>query len=94
MIDKPIRYSAHLLWRLPLRGIEPALPARLIREASERYRDAATGQGIAVAVGEYRRAPHPMAVVYEETEAEIIVITIHPLSQADVESKLRSGRWR
>ncbi len=94
MADKRIRYSAHLLWRLALRGIEPALPARLIREANQRYLDAATGYGIAVAVGEYRRTPHLMAVVYEETKAEIIVVTIHPLNQADVERKLRSGRWR
>jgi hypothetical protein len=36
MPDKRIRYSAHLLWRLALRGIEPGLPALLIREANER----------------------------------------------------------
>jgi hypothetical protein len=35
-----------------------------------------------------------MAAVYQETKTEIIVVTTHPLSQADVERKLWSGRWK
>jgi hypothetical protein len=32
--------------------------------------------------------------VYDETDDEIVAITIHPLEERDVEVKVRSGRWR
>lgn len=94
MPDKPIRYSAHLQGRLALRRIESDLPRKLVLEARHRYSDEATGYRIAVDDAEYRGRRHLMAVVYEETETEIIAVTVHPLERADVEAKLRSGRWR
>jgi hypothetical protein len=34
-----------------------------------------------------------MMVVFEETESEIVVVSIHPLEERDVERKISNGRW-
>ena len=42
----------------------------------------------------YRGTDHLMMVVLEETEHEIIAVSVHPLDERDVERKVRNGRWR
>jgi hypothetical protein len=93
MTDKPVRYSDHLEDRLVLRHIERGLPERIIRQAQRSFTDTATGYRIAVATVVYRGADHLMMVVFEETEREIIAVSIHPLEERDVERKIRNGRW-
>ena len=93
MTSKPVRYSDHLEDRLVLRRIERDLPERVIREAERRFADTATGYRIAVAIAAYRGANHLMMVVFEETEREIVAVSIHPLDERDVERKVRNGRW-
>jgi hypothetical protein len=34
-----------------------------------------------------------MMVVFEETEREIMVVSVHPPDERDVEGKVRNGRW-
>jgi hypothetical protein len=33
-------------------------------------------------------------VVFEETENEIVAVSVHPLGERDVERKMSNGRWR
>ena len=94
MGNKPIRYSDHLEDRIVLRRIESDLPERIIREAQRYFTDTATGYQIAVADGVYRGENHLMMVAFEETESDIIAITIHPLDERDVNRKLANGRWQ
>jgi len=94
MIGKLIRYSDHLEERLVLRHIERALPERIIREAQRSFTDTAMGYSIAVTTAVYRGADHLMMVVFEETESEIVAISIHPLDERDVARKVRNGRWK
>ena len=93
MRDKPIRYSAHLEGRLALRQIDRGLPAKVIREAQGEYLDTETGYRIALAEVPYRKGRHLMMVAFDEVGEEITAITIHPLEERDVESKLKTGRW-
>jgi hypothetical protein len=93
MTGKPIRYSDHLEDRLVLRHIERDLPERIIRGAQRSFTDTATGYRIAVTTVVYRGANHLMMVVFEETESEIVAVSIHPLDERDVERKIRNGRW-
>ncbi|MBM4044039.1 MAG: hypothetical protein FJ279_02910 [Planctomycetes bacterium] len=93
MSEKPIRYCQHLEDRLHLRHIEREVPARIIREAPRLFRDVETGYHIAVATAVYRGADHLMMVAFEETQAEILAITTHPLDERDVQVKIRMGRW-
>lgn len=93
MRDRPVRYSDHLEDRLALRHIERDLPEGIIRVAERRFTDTATGYQIAVATVIYRGADHLMMVAFEETESEIVAVSIHPLEERDVERKIRNGRW-
>ncbi|MBI3302247.1 MAG: hypothetical protein HYZ72_09275 [Deltaproteobacteria bacterium] len=94
MHDKPIRYSDHMEDRFVLRHIERDLPERIIREAQRTFTDTATGYRIAVATVVYRGAAHLMMVAFEETEIEIVAVSVHPLEERDVERKVRNGRWK
>ena len=93
MIGKPVRYSDHLEDRLVLRHIGRDVPERIIRQAERTFTDTATGYRIAVAPVAYRGVNHLMMVVFEETESEIIAVSIHPLDERDVDRKIRNGRW-
>jgi hypothetical protein len=93
MINKPVRYSDHLEDRLIIRHIGRDLLERIIREAKQGFTDTATGYQIAVATVDYRGADHLMMVVFEETESEIVAVSIHPLNERDVDRKIRNGRW-
>jgi hypothetical protein len=94
MSGKPVRYSDHLEDRLVMRHIGRDLPERIIREAERHFTDTATGYRIAVAIVAYRGANHLTRVVFEETESEIVAVSIHPLDKRDVARKISNGRWR
>jgi hypothetical protein len=79
--------------RIVLRRIESDLPERIIREAQRYFTDTATGYQMAVADGVYRGGNHLMMVAFEETESDIIAITIHPLDERDVNTRLEPARW-
>jgi hypothetical protein len=93
MIGKPVRYSDHLEDRLVLRHIGRDVPERIIRQAERTFTDTATGYRIAVATVAYRGVNHLMMVVFEETESEIVAVSVHPLDERDVDRKIRNGRW-
>ena len=93
MIGKPIRYSDHLEDRLVLRHIGRDVPERIIRQAERTFTDTATGYRIAVATVAYRGVNHLMMVVFEETESDVVAVSIHPLDERDVDRKIRNGRW-
>jgi hypothetical protein len=87
-----------VLWRI---GRPPQLAA--YRESFARahdlrgstpFHDAATGYRIAAATVVYRGADHLMMVAFEETESEIVAVSIHPLDGRDVAGKISNGRWR
>ena len=93
MIGKPVRYSDHPEDRLVLRHIGRDVPERIIRQAERTFTDTATGYRIAVATVAYRGVNHLMMVVFEETESEVVAVSIHPLDERDVDRKIRNGRW-
>jgi hypothetical protein len=93
MIGKPVRYSDHLEDRLALRHIGRDVPERIIRQAERTFTDTATGYRIAVATVAYRGVNHLTMVVFEETESEVVAVSIHPLDERDIDRKIRNSRW-
>lgn len=89
----PIRYTRHLTQRLALREIDYSVPEQIIRNAERIFFDSATGYRIAVAKVPHRGGKRFMMVAFEETEDEILAVTIHPLDEKDIQAKIRSGRW-
>ena len=85
--------AQHLEERLELRRIPRDLPEQVIRRPERTFTDMATGYSIVVSHVPYRGASRLMMVVFEETDREMIAVTMHPLDEHDVQSKVRSGRW-
>jgi hypothetical protein len=65
----------------------------IIREADRNFTDSVTAYQIAAATVVDRGAHHLMMVAFEETEGEIVAVTIYPLDERDVARKIRNGRW-
>jgi len=93
-VNKPIRYSDHLISRLNLRQIDQNLPKIIIRGAEQRFEDTVTGYFISIKRLEYCSKIRPMMVVYEDMGDEIVAVTIHPLEEKDIQAKVKAGRWK
>jgi hypothetical protein len=91
---KKILYSPHLILRLKLREIPHSLPKEIYQTSKEHYFDRETGKKIAIGRAKYKSKLREMAVVYEEINGQISLITIHPLKKYQKISRIRSGRWQ
>jgi hypothetical protein len=91
---KKILYSSHLIFRLKLREISYYLPKKIYQNSKEHYFDKETGKKIAIRKAKHKSKLREMAVVYEEINSQINLITIHPLKKYQKVSRIRSGRWQ
>ena len=90
---KHIIYSGHLKSKLSLRSIPEELPRTIYEKTNERYYDKVTKHNIALKEVRYKHKLREMAISYDETENEIIIITIHPIKSYQKINRIRIGRW-
>ena len=83
----------HLKIRLEQRNIPPDYPKRVIIKPDTKYFDILTNHSVAVKRMQYNGKLRPMAVSYDLIGGIIQVITIHPISEQEIENKLKRGRW-
>jgi len=91
---KKIVYSQHLIFRLKLREIPYLLPKRIYQTSKEHYFDKETLKKLAVKKVKFKEKFRDMAVIYEEINGQINLITIHPLKKYQKISRIKSGRWQ
>lgn len=91
---KRISYTQHLELRLKIREIPYNLPEEIYEQADERYFDTVTKKLIAVSSASYKNKVREFAVVYEESEQGVRIITIHPLKTYQKFSRIQSKRWQ
>lgn len=89
-----IIYTQHLEFRLKLREIPARLPKEIFQKSEERYFDLITSRKVAVGTIAFKGRFREMAVVYEEMDKQINLITIHPLKNYQKESRINSWRWQ
>jgi len=89
-----IIYSPHLVFRLTLREIPYNLPKKVFETAAEYYSDKQTKKKVAVKEVKFKDKLREMAVIYEEINNQIILVTIHPLKKYQKISRIQSGRWQ
>jgi len=90
---KKIRYTDHLKVRLRVRGIPRSLPRVIYAGAKSKYRDVAAAHFIALGRAPYGGKERLFIVAYDITGDGVEIVTIHPISRAQVESRVKSGRW-
>lgn len=91
---KIISYTTHLELRLELRTIPVDYPRTIANDPDEIYWDTAENRRIAIKRLLYQGTMRPMMIAYDETEQEIIIITIHPISEGQLSSRVARGRWQ
>ena len=91
---KKIVYSSHLRLRLKLREIPYLLPKEIYQTSKEHYFDKETLKKVAINRVKFKEKLREMAVIYEEINNQINLITIHPLKKYQKISRIKSGRWQ
>jgi len=89
-----ISYTAHLKFRLKVRGIPSHLPKQIYKEAEEHYYDTLTRHYIAVRKLRFINKLREVAVTYDKKGKTIEIVTIHPLKNYQKIARINSGRWR
>jgi hypothetical protein len=90
---KKIIYFPHLLLCLELREIPYSLPKKIYQTAKEYYFDKETFKRVAVKKVKFKNKLREMALIYEETNGQVNLITIHPLKEYQKVSRIKTGRW-
>ena len=91
---KKIVCSPDLIFRLKLREIPYFLPRKIYQTSKEHYFDTETQKKVAVGKIRYKNKLREMAVIYEEMNDQIILITVHPLKKYQKLNRIKSGRWQ
>ncbi len=91
---KKIIYSPHLILRLKLREIPYFLPKKIYQISKKHYFDKETLRRVAIKKVKFKKKIREMAVIYEEINDQINLITIHPLKDYQKISRIKSGRWQ
>ena len=89
-----IKYSRHIETRIALRRIEYDLPKEIYKNAEERFIDTETGHTIAVMNAVIYGKERYIMVAYKHEDADVKLLTIHPLKKGQKENRIQSGRWR
>jgi len=88
MTEKAFVVTDYLKFRADLRGFDLLLIEQIIRYSSERYYDAETQR--VIVVGEH--GDKLVMIPYDETETELIPVTIHTTSRQQIKFRLTTGR--
>lgn len=83
----------HLKVRLEQRNIPQSYPKKIVSNPDAKYIDTLTSHAVAVQKMEYNEKLRPMAVAYDIIGNIIQIITIHPVSEQEIQNKLKRGRW-
>ena len=88
MTEKAFVVTDYLKFRADLRGFDLLLIEQIIRYGSERYYDVETQR--VIVVGEH--GDRLVMIPYDETETELIPVTIHATSRQQIKFRLTTGR--
>jgi biotin synthase-related radical SAM superfamily protein len=91
---KKIIYSPHLIFRLKWREIPYNLPREIYQTSKEHYFDRGTLKRVAIKKIKFKNKLREIALIYEEINNQINLITIHPLKKYQKISRIKSGRWQ
>jgi hypothetical protein len=83
------RWTSYLQFRANLRGFDLNALEGILRNASERYTDAATGRRVAID----KHGNNLVAIPYDQEQDAIVPVTVHATSRQQVTYRLKSGRF-
>jgi len=84
-----IRWTSYLQFRANLRGFDLSALEGILRSASERYTDVATGRRVAIG----KHGNTLVAIPYDLDKDAVIPVTVHATSRQQITYRLKSGRF-
>ncbi len=84
-----IVWTDYVKYRAELRGFDLLVVEKILRFGKERYHDTVTGRKVVVG----RHGGLLVMIPYEQTDHDIIPVTIHATTRQQVNFRLRSGRF-
>lgn len=87
-------YTEHLNLRLKLRNIPSDYPKLVYQNPEQEFIDDWEGSYIAIKKLKYNGKLRNIMIAYEEKDSKIQIITIHPITEEKIISRLIIGRWR
>lgn len=93
-MKKPLVWTEHARFRMHLRQIPRAAVEGVFAKPLVRAEDTLTGNLVVVGEARYGRKERPLAVIYEETEQDVRIITVHPIRASQYRMRLQRRRWK
>ena len=93
-MTEEIKYTDHLKLRISLRRFSKDLPLRVYKEAERRFYDERSGHFMALKKMFYAGRERFIIVVYDVRNGVVELITVHPISEEQIEHGVKSGRWK
>ena len=88
-----IEYSDHLKLRIKLRNFPENYPRLIFLEPDFKLVNSVTKHGIAIKKLFYNKKERYLMIAYDKINEIIKIITIHPISIEEINSRLKRGRW-
>ena len=88
-----IVYKPHLKIRLKQRKIPFNFPKQIIDSPGKIYFDTLANRNIAVKKILFQEKQRNIVVAYDIIEDTIEIVTIHIISEKEIENKVNLGRW-
>jgi len=90
MEEATVVWTEYTKYRLNLRGYDLATVEQVLRYSSERYVDTVTGR--VVAIGRHEKLI--VMIPYEMKGRTLTPVTIHATSRQQINSRIKSGRFK
>lgn len=90
---KEIKYSNHLKLRISIRKFPPNYPKKVYKNPEQNFFDNVEGTNIAIKRLKYNEKVRNIMIAYEESDKEVEIITIHPISDVKILNRIMSRRW-
>lgn len=85
--------TSHLKTRLKQRGISTKIVKEILDQSLEIYWDNLRNHSIVIGIANYQGKRRKVLAAYDKIGNIKEVITIHPITDKQIRSRLTSGRW-
>lgn len=86
-------YTKHLKDRLEQRQIPLSLIPKVFKNATGKYWDNLRNRSIVIGETLYKGKSRKLLVAYDKINSSGEIITIHPISDKQIDHRLKSERW-
>lgn len=86
-------FTDHLKTRLRQRKIPLKIVRQIFSQTQEFFYDTLRKHHIVVSTVIYNRKPRKVLAAYDKIDQTAEIITIHPITDKEIEGRLESGRW-